>query len=276
MQNENYCNECGVKISKTSTYCAKCANKGERCYWYGKKLSNETCEKISKKAKGRTSPLKGVPCSIETRRKIGKANKGKKPSEETNRKRSETAKRNGVGKWRQGMITSEETKIKISERMSLEKHWNWKGGLVTITCMLCGKTREEKPSRLKRGHGKFCSVRCNSLWNKAHNIPFKNTSIELAVEDKLKELGIKYEAQKVIPEGRTIADFYIPEQQLVIYADGWFWHESEWAEKKGIIKKDDLQNLALKNSGYKVLRLPEQEIKNGIFTQKLQEALGVT
>ena len=33
-------------------------------------------------------------------------------------------------------------------------------------------------------------------------MPNKQTSIELKVEEYLKKLGIKYESQKVIPEGK--------------------------------------------------------------------------
>lgn len=85
----------------------------------------------------------------------------------------------------------------------------------------------------------------------------KNTSIELKVEQMLKELGINYESQKCIPEGRTIADFYIPEQRLVIYADGLYWHS-----KPERIIRDKKQNVLLKQNGFNILRLGENEIKN--------------
>ncbi len=91
-------------------------------------------------------------------------------------------------------------------------------------------------------------------------MPNQSTSIELKVEEMLKTLGIKYETQKVILEGKTVADFYIPSQRLVIYADGEFFHNSKWAEKMGKKDKDIEQNFLLGINGYNVLRLGEHEI----------------
>ena len=42
---------------------------------------------------------------------------------------SEGCKKNGVGKWMKGRKRSEETKRKMSETHKGEKHWNWKGGI---------------------------------------------------------------------------------------------------------------------------------------------------
>ena len=75
----------------------------------GKIVSDETRNKISVAGKGRTSPNKGITLSLETRKKISEntraamtdevkkrcseAHKGIKPSDETRRKMSESAKR---------------------------------------------------------------------------------------------------------------------------------------------------------------------------------------
>ena len=71
----------------------------------------------------------------------------------------------------------------------------------------------------------------------------------------LKKLGIKFESQKIIPEGKTIADFYIPEQRLVLYADGKYWHSLPEVKNR-----DGNQDFLLAFNGYKVLRLGGDEI----------------
>ena len=135
-----------------------------------------------------------------------------------------------------------------------EKASNWRGGKVERVCAVCNKKFKVDPNVVRRNHGRFCSRSCQAIWGKKHS-KTKNTSIELKVEDMLKNLGIKYEAQKVIPEGKTIADFYIPEQRLVLYADGLYWHSLP--ENK---KRDINHDFLLGFRGYKVLRLREEDI----------------
>jgi len=133
---------------------------------------------------------------------------------------------------------------------------NPKWAQIEKRCLTCGKKIWVAPHKIKRGHGKFCSKSYFGTYNVKH-MKYKNTSIELKVEEILKKLGIQYESQKVIPEGRTIADFYIPEQRVVIYADGIYWHSSLKTQQR-----DATQDLLLGLNGYKVLRLPETEINN--------------
>jgi very-short-patch-repair endonuclease len=139
---------------------------------------------------------------------------------------------------------------------------------VKRNCLLCNKTFSVILAEVKKGSGKFCSLSCSAAYYMKRRSR-KATSIELKVEEYLKTLGIKYESQKVIPEGKTVADFYIPEQHLVIYADGVFWHKSEWAQKKGVVKRDNTQDLLLGLHGYNVLRLSEKEINNGNYAKKV-------
>jgi very-short-patch-repair endonuclease len=81
-------------------------------------------------------------------------------------------------------------------------------------------------------------------------------------------LNVQFEEQKVIPEGRTIADFYIPEQRLVIYADGDYWHSLP-----NVKKRDETQNFLLEFHGYKVLRLWEKAIKNNEFKKCITSSI---
>jgi len=149
------------------------------------------------------------------------------------------------------------------------KNPNWKGGEVKILCSTCGEVKKVKQSKAKCGKNMFCTKSCASLWNVKHSKSI-NTSIELKLEKYLQMLGIKYESQKLIPEGRTVADFYIPEQRLVLYADGLYWHN-----KPGAKEKDKKQNSMLRLNGFKILRLKENEIKNdqNKCLQKIQKFL---
>lgn len=110
----------------------------------------------------------------------------------------------------------------------------------------------------------------NPLYAKARVASWQTspTSIELAVKETLDKLGVKYIEQESIPEGRTIADFYIPAQRLVIYADGIYWHSKPKAKDK-----DTNQNFLLGMNGYKVLRLPENEIRKGLQERKIIQCL---
>jgi len=176
----------------------------------------------------------------------------------------------GVYNHKKGICRPQATKEKISktkkgtgrgENNSMygvyligKKNGNWRGGKIEKNCLICGEKIERFPSAIKLGRGKFCSHSCKAIYWYGHQRK-ESTSIELKVDDMLKKLGIKYESQKVIPEGRTVADFYIPEQRLVIYADGEYWHS-----RPGVPRRDATQDLLLGLYGYKVLRLREDEI----------------
>lgn len=89
----------------------------------------------------------------------------------------------------------------------------------------------------------------------------KKTSIEKILENKLIEKNINYKSQFPLLN-ITVVDFYIPKYRVVIYADGEFWHKSEWAKKQGVIEKDEKQNRYLIYNGYKVFRFSESEINS--------------
>ena len=76
----------------------------------GKKLSDETKQKISESISGEKHPLYGKQLSEETKKKIGEAMKGRRLSEETKIKMREAKKGN---KNMLGKHLSEETKQKI-------------------------------------------------------------------------------------------------------------------------------------------------------------------
>ncbi len=133
----------------------------------------------------------------------------------------------------------------------------WLGGKkIKRLCKTCGKTFNIYPHQAAGGWGIFCSNPCSAIYTCKHHMKNKHTKIEISVAKMLDKLGIKYTDQHPIPEGRTVVDFYIPEQRLVIYADGDYWHSLP--ERKN---KDQTQDFLLEMNGYEVLRLSETEIK---------------
>ena len=89
------------------------------------------------------------------------------------------------------------------------------------------------------------------------------TSIEKIVYDELKKRGLVFEKQKLI-NGKFLVDAYIPSLNLIIEADGDYWHSLD-----RVRKKDKAENAYLTKCNYKLLRLSEREINDGSFINKL-------
>jgi len=93
------------------------------------------------------------------------------------------------------------------------------------------------------------------------------TSIERKIYDELKARSILFETQKLIGN-KFIVDAYIPSLNLVIEADGDYWHSLPRT-----IRNDKYKNICLRDWGYNLLRLTETNINNGIFREQLSEVL---
>jgi len=93
------------------------------------------------------------------------------------------------------------------------------------------------------------------------------TSIEKKVYKELKERGLLFETQKVINE-KFVVDAYIPKFNLVIEADGDYWHNLDRVKKR-----DRAKNAYLEKCGFGLLRLTETEINNGLFKNKIRRIL---
>jgi len=133
----------------------------------------------------------------------------------------------------------------------------WRGGVlqyVDRVCLGCGNTFKAYVYNIVKGYGKFCSHSCRSVHTMS-NMKKKNTSIEIAVENEFKSLGIKYIRDFPIYGAKTVPDFFIA-PNICIYCDGDYWHNRPEA-----IAKDARQNFVLVFLGYKVYRFWEHEIK---------------
>ena len=90
------------------------------------------------------------------------------------------------------------------------------------------------------------------------NTKFKNTSIELKVEEELKRRKISYQTQHGLG-GIAIVDFYLPEYRIVIQCDGDYWHN--FPEQK---ERDERQDKVLISNGVKVHRFWQHEINQDV------------
>lgn len=91
------------------------------------------------------------------------------------------------------------------------------------------------------------------------------TSIEKKLYDELKSRGLLFEKQKLI-NGKFLVDAYIPSLNLIIEADGDYWHNLDKVKKR-----DKAKNAYLKKCDFNLLRLWETEINDDSFKEKLDK-----
>ena len=199
----------------------------------------------------------GRKMSEETRKKIGAANFGKKRSDETKRKQSLA---------RLGKKRSEEDKqiMRISKLGNKNPMFGKKASDETKrkqSLARLGKKRSEETKqkmRLKRLQQVF---------------PFKDTSIEIKMQDELSSRGFGYYKHYPIIGQPDIA---FPDKKIVIFCDGDFYHGNPNKYKSddkqihgktmgSIWEKDKRITDTLQQKGWRVLRYWEHEINQNII-----------
>jgi G:T-mismatch repair DNA endonuclease (very short patch repair protein) len=125
-----------------------------------------------------------------------------------------------------------------------------------VVCEQCGKECHVLPSRAKRGM-RFCSQSCRSLWTITHGKCQSPTTIEVAMYEALAALGVAYIPQHTITGAGTVADAYLPERNIVMYADGDYWHTLPKTAAR-----DRRQEKKLAAMGYTVRRISEKELRS--------------
>ena len=123
--------------------------------------------------------------------------------------------------------------------------------------MICGKHFMVEKFAIRNGHGFCCSRSCGAIHHTIHSTK-QGTSIEIKLAQELTRQGIVFKSQYPIWQAKTIPDFFV-EPNIVIYADGDYWHNRHEAKLK-----DEQQNFMLKFLGYKVYRFWEHEINNNV------------
>lgn len=215
-------------------------NKGTKGYNVGRKTSEETKYKIKMSNLGKKR-------SEETKRKIKLANIGKILSEETKQKMSNSH----MGKSNKWGHHSEETKKLMSINNS--RYWFGKKN---------PNFGKKYPKELYPNLG-WRTTRKNQIF------PFRDSSIEIKIQNFLKELHIEFFTHQYmkIPHSYQ-CDIFIPSIKTIIECDGCFWHGCKFCKQDKITESDirrknidALRTQELVDKGYKVVRLWEHEIK---------------
>lgn len=123
-----------------------------------------------------------------------------------------------------------------------------------MPCEMCGTIKLVKPSLVSRF--RFCSRRCSGAWV-ATTWP-RTSSLERALITELTRRDIQFVHE--CPIGPYTVDFAFPEHRLVVEADGSYWHGLEKQQSK-----DARKDSYLISHNWKVLRLPESEIRSDII-----------
>jgi very-short-patch-repair endonuclease len=156
-----------------------------------------------------------------------------------------------IGKKKNKLYCSQECMSK-----GMIKHSN-------IKCKKCGKKLEVGNYKNKTSLGadrKFCSQECYFSYK-------GKTSIELKLAELLSKIGIDYVEQFKV--GKYIVDFYIPEKNILIEADGNYWHD-----KKEKIGKRQIRDLFLIKQGYNLYHLGQDTILSDKLENELIKICG--
>ncbi len=92
------------------------------------------------------------------------------------------------------------------------------------------------------------------------------SSIEKAIHALLNEMGVAFEPQKSV--GRYSVDIYVPSHRLAIECDGEYWH-------RHTADRDRRRDEYMQALGFKVLRLPESDIRSGKSFEVVRKVLAV-
>lgn len=163
-------------------------------------------------------------------------------------------------RFKKGTKLTPRQRREISMRMKGKKPWN--KGLTRkddsrIAAPWEGKSRPSPTTETKQKLIRTLSV----VFRK------RPTRIEKELYSYLERQKVRFYKQRLI-KGKFLVDAYVPKHNLVIEADGDYWHSLEHNAKR-----DKARNAYLTKCGYKVLRLKEADILSGVFKQQVKEVL---
>lgn len=225
--------------------------------------------------------IKGYRSTKKTLKKLSNLRSGKLPKfiptflggKHTEEFKRKLTKRNMGNKVWLGKTHSEETKKKMAltranffrsnpdarKRVSL-----WSRGR-----KMSGEAKTSLSQKLKA----FYSIPVNRERLRTQRLkqvmPFRDTSIEVKLQNFLKEQGVEFSTHYPIL-GQP--DIFI-KPNICIFADGCYWHgcpKCEFIEYKGRRKKDKDITKELTKQGYLVIRFWEHDIKRGIGFDKIK------
>lgn len=196
-------------------------------------------------------PKKGYKQTKEHRRKLieshrGVVNKG--------------CFKKGNISWNTGLTKESDERVRKASESNIGKHKHTMGKSNGFYGKKHTEETKEK-NRLKHlgiPHSKEHKIKIKEARAKLI-IPTKDTSIEVKIQNFLKELKIEFfthQYMKEIEHGYQ-CDILIPSMNLVIECDGNYWHKYPIGRKI-----DNIRTKELIEKGFKVLRLWEFEIKD--------------
>lgn len=195
--------------------------------------SEETRRKMLEGQKA--ARARGAYDSTETRRKLSEASKaawasGAHDSEETRRKKSEGMK----AAWASGAHDSEETRRKMSESSKAA----WARGAYD-GAFDSEETRRKLSESMK-------AARARGAYDGVYQSPTKPERAIMAVLDFM---GIDFTFNTLRLESYTY-DFHLPDLQVLVEYDGWYWHG-----KPKAIERDRIKDDLAEQNGFRLIRL---------------------
>ena len=235
------------KGSKHSEEAKRKIKENHAGYWANKCHTKETKKKMSESRMGK------IPW-----------NKGKKGLQVSWCKGTKGIMKPNSGSFKKGQPSAFKGKQHSEKAKKKMKKTQFKKGVVPPTAFKKGHTPWSKGK-------KFMS---DEFYKKLSRLGLKKqvemkgpTSIEKKVYDELKARGLLFETQKFINE-KYLVDAYIPSLNLIIEADGDYWHGL-----KENMERDERKNIYFAKHGFNLLRLTETEINNNKFKKKLDRRL---
>lgn len=240
-----------------------------------RKKCSERIIKYNKQFKGKSYEERfGVDKAKEIKNKLSLRYKGKSHieiygEENTNIRREITSKRT-KGK------TFIEIYGPVKAKQINEKHSSFLKGKTYEQIFGPLKAEELRLKKVKQFRGRHLSditknkMRLARLAN-PHNCGIQNTSIEVKIQEYLKQLEIPFFTHQTMNQIKHSyqCDILIPCLNMVIECDGDYWHNYPIGNEI-----DHIRTSELIEKGFKVLRLWEIDIKNmdlNSFKKKLQE-----
>jgi G:T-mismatch repair DNA endonuclease (very short patch repair protein) len=243
---------------------------------YGINKSKKIKKKMSEAKKGKQNLLKGIKRSEEFKNKMkivmnkpeikfkcGLSMKGKHWKEDSKIKMINKLKLLKYpeelypNKGMRGKKHKKETIEKISLALKKSnKNFGWKKGNIPWNKGLKGYIHSEETKRKislsNKGNPKLIKSRAERI------LPLKDTTIEVKIQNFLKQLGITFFTHQYIKEieHKYQCDILIPSMNLVIECDGDYWHN--YPIGRNI---DKIRTSKLIEKGFKVLHLWECDIK---------------